>query len=110
MGVALQLARDYGGTRLHFPKRVLQTSKLSRALGFEIARALCGSYGGTYRDIPRFAAQRKLAIARSDGSAPQVARKFNVTERYVRIVRNGKPGDKRQLGFSLTIDIKRRST
>lgn len=97
MVVALELARDFGGTRLHFPKRARQASKLSRALGFEIARTLCQTYGGTYRDIPRFAAKRKLAIARSDGSAPQVAREFGVTERYVRIVRNGKPGDARQL-------------
>lgn len=94
---ALTLARDFGGTRFHFPHRARPADKLSRAVGFEAARILVGRYGGTYRDLPRWAARRKLAIANATGSAPKIAREYGVTERYVRRVRNGQAGDPDQL-------------
>ncbi len=42
--------------------------------------------------MPRFAAKKRLAIARAAGSSSQVARRFGVTLRWVRKVRNGSAG------------------
>ncbi|MDH3594863.1 MAG: hypothetical protein OEM93_08450 [Rhodospirillales bacterium] len=93
IGVALALARDFGGIRLYVPKQPGPGGKLARSVGLEAARALARAYGGEQLDVPRFAARKRLAIARAAGSSSQVARRFGVTQRWVRKVRNGGAGD-----------------
>ena len=97
--VALELAERLGGTRLYFPIDPAPDNLLARAVGLDTARVLARHYGNLHLDIPRFASGRKLAIARADGTAPDVARRFGVTERWVRKVRNEAPADPRQLSL-----------
>ena len=97
LGIALALARDFGGTRQYIPKRPQADKWLAAAIGLEAAEILCGVYGDRHVEIPKFAAKRRLAILQADGTAAEIARAYGVTERHVRRVRNEDPQrDERQ--------------
>ena len=98
LGTALQLAKEFGGfDRVYIPHQPSAASPLAICIGLEAARILAGPYGGTHQYVPRFCGPvKKPAIAQAQGSLREVARQFNVTTRYVRMVRNGREMDPRQ--------------
>lgn len=87
------LMRHFGGMQITVPSRLRKTSPLLRLLGREIATAMCRLYGGGQIDVPiplgkrMEAAARMRAIQEHPGSHNQVAREFQCTRRWVRMVR-----------------------
>lgn len=94
---AMRLVDAYGGTRCYVPRRPAAKGPLAQAIGLDQARVLAENYGGEYLLVPTLfvARAKKRRIAEAHGSAAQVARRYGVTERWVREVRNDE-GDERQ--------------
>lgn len=90
MGAALTLAREWGGTRRRIPKRPAPGMALVDLIGLDAASLLASLYGDEEIDIPLGAqpGRKKAAILRHTGTAREVARAVNTTERHVRRVRN----------------------
>lgn len=102
---ALQLAYTFGGfNRVYVPMNPRSNSPITRCIGLDHARALAREYGGTHQEIPRFTGPvKKPKIAVAQGSNVEIARRFGVTVRYVRMVKNGCKKDPRQ-GLLFTED------
>lgn len=87
------LMRHFGGMQITVPIRPRKTSPLLNLLGREIATAMSRLYGGGQVDVPMplgrrmEAAARMRAIQEHPGSHNQVAREFQCTRRWVRMVR-----------------------
>lgn len=103
----LSLVDLRGGIRLYVPFEMTPEHWLSRLIGFEAAVKLARYYGG--QDpffIPRalnamIAARNKVIKDKySKGKTQaQLAREFNLTERWVRDIVNAEPAPVRQASF-----------
>lgn len=95
---ALELQGARAGTRMYVPKRPTQKSPLAQIIGLREARLLAVSgYGGEYLVVPTGvlmkARVRRRAIEAAEGFPSDVARRFGVSERWVRKIRQqGKIG------------------
>ena len=98
--VALILVQEFGGLHpLYIPKNP-HGSALARAVGLEAATVLARRFGGMRYEIPRQVGQpKKRRIILADGTHAEVAKRFQVTVRYVRRVRRRPRPDPRQITF-----------
>ena len=98
--VALILVQEYGGLHpLYIPKNP-RASVLARKIGLEAAAALAKRFGGQRYEIPRHVGQpKKRRIIEADGTHAEVAKRFQVSVRYVRRVRRRRRPDPRQTTF-----------
>lgn len=98
--VALILVQEFGGLHpLYIPKKP-QRSVLARTVGLEAATVLSRRFGGQRYEIPRYVGQpKKQQIILADGTHAEVAKRFQVTVRYVRRVRRRPRPDPRQITF-----------
>ena len=90
-GDALVLCREYGGMRLHVPKKVAADHDIARRIGVKAAQALADEFGGTAIDIPMGKAvdarRRTQFVMTSKASANFIARNLGITQRHVRRIR-----------------------
>lgn len=90
-----------GRDRVYIPGKVTLESALVVAVGAEAAGLLAQRYGGSWAIVPALAAarqrQRKRLLAGARGTNKEVARRFGVTERWVRMVRAVRRRDPRQI-------------
>ena len=90
---AEKLMRHFGGMQVTVPMKPRPRSPLTQLLGKEISAAMSRLYGGGQIEVPvalgkrMEAAARFRAIQEHAGSHNQVAREFNCTRRWVRMVR-----------------------
>lgn len=99
-GAALALARAWGGTKRYIPSDPRPGQALVEIVGMPAARWLAEHHGNQHKDIPRAAGlgNKKRAIAQFQGGTREAALTLGCTERYVRMVRNGRrERDERQL-------------
>lgn len=103
---AARVCAAFGGlSNVYVPRRPAADSRWARAVGLETARALATEYGGEYIEIPmgrdlKIKALQVQALLGKGLSAPEIARRAGVTERYVRIVAAAAPqADPRQPGL-----------
>ncbi len=91
ISIALKLSSSYGGQNIYVPKNLKEDHFLVQCLGFDAANILVDLRGGEKVDIPncKIFNALKSRIIKSVGSNRNVAKKFGVTERYVRMCRNG---------------------
>jgi len=93
---AEKLMHHFGGLQVTVPVRPRKRSPLLLALGREIAAVLSRLYGGSNIEVPTAlgrrmeAAARMRAIQEHPGSHNQVAREFQCTRRWVRMVRKAR--------------------
>lgn len=99
---ASSLVDAYGGTRCYVPRGPTARSPLAKAVGLQAARALAEEFGGEYILVPTcfHARSKKGEIAAAEGTNAAIARRFKVSDRWVRIVRNGEPDDRQMDIFS----------
>jgi Mor family transcriptional regulator len=99
---ALRLVEAFGGTRVYLPLAQTMTDEhpVARAVGASAARALCELWPSERVVIPRAAAylraerDRALIKDAEDHTVPQLARKYELTERWVYyILARGLPCD-----------------
>ncbi len=90
-GAALRLLAEWGGTSRYIPAHPGPDSPLVALIGVDAAQVLAAVAGGGNYDVPMatYRHARKGVIARAAGSTREVARRFGVTERWVRKVRQG---------------------
>lgn len=98
--VALILVQEFGGLHpLYIPKNP-HGSVLAHAVGLEAAAALAQRFGGQRYEIPRHVGQpKKRRIIEANGTHAEVAKRFQVSVRYVRRVRRRRRPDPRQTTF-----------
>ena len=82
--------------------------KFAEVLGVDGTIALCNAFGGMYIDIPKqdtiFDAARRAAILREwrgGGDTSALARKYNVSQRYVQMLAYGVKDDNQVSLFDL---------
>lgn len=110
---ALRLIEFFPGTRIRPPKvdKLHRAHRLVRVLGYEAARALSRLAEGVKIEVPRGAAAfrraRNRAMKRDEQtmSQPQIALKYDLTQRQVRTILNGLHED----GDTRTATIRDRS-
>lgn len=90
-----KLITAWGGTRRLIPVAPSAGHELVAIVGLPAARVLADLRGGQEVDIPRGVGLgvKKAAILRATGSAREIARQAECTERHVRKIRNGGPRD-----------------
>lgn len=89
LAATLKLVEAYGGGTCYIPTTPSPELQLVQVLGEQATALLIERYGAGTFDVPALAAVRrkKLLISGAVGTAREVARKFAVTERWVRHVR-----------------------
>ena len=92
ISIALKLSAAYGGQNIYVPKKLKEDHFLIKCLGQDAANILVDLRGGEKVDIPncKIFNALKSHIIKSVGSNRNVAKEFGVTERYVRMCRNGR--------------------
>ena len=92
---ALKLVERRGGTTVYIPKTISrETQPIVRLIGRQAAEQMAAQFGGMNFSVPTLAAARsskKELIVRAEGGVYEIARRFGVTARYVRAVKNGSP-------------------
>jgi|GEM_PF-1139563 len=85
----LRLVEAAGGTMIYIPQKPDDTSRLALAMGLTAYHIFIRHYGGAHFAVPTFAAARQKShlIARAAGTSNEVAAKYGVTERWVRMIR-----------------------
>jgi hypothetical protein len=98
-GAALKLVDAYGGQECYVPACPPPEHPVAQAIGLTAARALGKHFGGEHITVPNLAGlrYRKHLIAMAPGKTADVARRFAVTTRWVRAVRNAGAADPRQI-------------
>jgi hypothetical protein len=86
---ARKLSEEFGGFRILVPRRPTPGTIIARTIGTEAAAHLCQEYGGHRVYVAKLAAAKakKRAIAEATGSVAEIARRFGVSERWARRVR-----------------------
>lgn len=84
---ALALSQRLGGRTVYIPRRSRRNSVLAQAIGTKMAARLSLIAGGEKVEIPRLRFNHRLAIASATGTHDEVARRFGVTNRWLRKVR-----------------------
>lgn len=88
--LALRLAGEHGGITRYIPIGVPGDDHwLVRCVGKAGAQALAEQHGGCWLAIPKaeHLRSKKALIAAAKGTTREIARRFGVTDRYVRMVR-----------------------
>ena len=97
LAATLKLVEHFGGTHIYppCPEFLTNEHKLARAIGLDAARKLVQDYVGDRLCVPLAAKAKRLAryrALRHDGanmSGPQIARKYQMTERQVSTILRG---------------------
>lgn len=90
----LRIVEHYGGVRLYVPVEIEADHPIAQMIGLDAARKLAAEYGGQdHFDIPRAAAAlravraRQIRADRATGMTHRaLARKYHLTERWIRHV------------------------
>jgi Mor family transcriptional regulator len=88
---ALRLVERFGGTRIYLPRSELMSAEhaVAQVVGLEAARDLCKLWPSERPSIPRAAQflrgerDRALLTDANDHTVPQLALKYELTERQV---------------------------
>lgn len=101
---ALKLADHYGGVRLYVPLTIPEGHVLAELVGMEAARKLSDRFGGMeHFDIPKARSvtvalrNRKIREAWPGLSQRQLALKYGLTERQVRVILSAEQPTETQL-------------
>ncbi len=92
LAAATVLAARYGGVRLYVPERIESDHCLVKLIGEDAAQRLARHYGGDRIEVPRcvdaFRRARNRALVRDAASMSQreLALKYRMTERAVRLI------------------------
>ncbi len=101
LAATLRLVEAFGGTACYIPATPDPSNRLTQVIGIEATEKLIRDLGAGSFDVPNLASVRhkRRLIMRAKGTAREVARKFSVTERWVRMVRANQRGgiDERQI-------------
>ncbi|MBX3504343.1 MAG: hypothetical protein KF895_02605 [Parvibaculum sp.] len=101
LAATLRLVEAFGGTSCYIPAKADVSNRLVQVIGVDATEALIRDLGAGAFDVPVLATARhkRRLIMRAKGTAREVARKFAVTERWVRYVRADERGsvDERQM-------------
>ncbi len=94
---ALKLVETYGGTAIWIPKNPKPEHALAQLIGLADFKKLCHFYGDTALEIDRCAAairamrNHKIIEESVNLTDRQIARKYHMTERHIRRIRNESP-------------------
>lgn len=104
----LRLVERYGGDGVYVPHHVDPESNFVQVAGLTAAEILVQHYAGEKVPIATLAGVRhkKALIVEASGPAAEVARRFAVTARWVRMCRNSLLPDARQLDMFPLPDAK----
>ena len=100
----LQLVEHFGGIRLYVPKPdfITESHRIARTIGVAPAKKLAALWGGEFMALPRAEKARRLARNRAllrdyeSMSAPQCARKYQLTARTVHLIVSARRSRKKQ--------------
>ncbi|MGH6915567.1 MAG: hypothetical protein ACREH3_17915 [Geminicoccales bacterium] len=87
---ARAIVRRYGGVELYVPRHVDIGHPIVELIGLEVAQRLAREFGPMKMHPPLLKRSNKAEIGTASGSTFEVARRFGVTQRWVRMCRNGK--------------------
>jgi hypothetical protein len=92
LGAATALVARYGGVRLYVPETLTAEHPLVQLIGMDAAERLARHYGRERIEVPRCvdavrrARNRALVRDAEHMSQPELARKYQITERAVRLI------------------------
>lgn len=82
------LIKALGGVAINIPKVPNPKHELVRLLGIEHAKIISHYYGGERINVPRCKITKKIAIVVDVGTTKEIALRHQVTDRYVRMIKN----------------------
>lgn len=92
LGATAILVASYGGVRLYVPETISADHPLVQLIGLDAAQQLAQRFGGDRIEVPRCAdalrrvRNRALISDAARMSQPELARKYHLTERTVRMI------------------------